>query len=199
MGSDPRHRPGGHRRGGISDDELRRSADGSSTGSPRRFGTPSPYSCSSTHRRTSRDRRGRATGLGAGRVLRLCWQSHKRPGAAGRRRPRHPPRKKRGRRPALDTPGHTELLAERHRSRRVYCNMAFVAPMLRVILVTAHPLSRPAAAHRRRILATIRRTACIELGVPRPRVAVCGLNPHAGENNLLGDDESRVITPAIHR
>ena len=36
-----------------------------------------------------------------------------------------------------------------------------------------------------------------EMGTPRPRIAVCGLNPHAGEGGILGEDENRVITPAI--
>ena len=39
--------------------------------------------------------------------------------------------------------------------------------------------------------------ACVQLGVARPRIAVCGLNPHAGEGGQFGDEESRVIGPAI--
>src|SRR5207248_42863 len=35
--------------------------------------------------------------------------------------------------------------------------------------------------------------------IPEPRIAVCGLNPHAGEGGYLGDEELRVITPAIER
>ena len=38
---------------------------------------------------------------------------------------------------------------------------------------------------------------CRELGIPEPCIAVCGLNPHAGENGLFGDEEERVIRPAI--
>jgi 4-hydroxythreonine-4-phosphate dehydrogenase len=38
---------------------------------------------------------------------------------------------------------------------------------------------------------------CRAMGVERPRVAVCGLNPHAGEHGLLGDEDERVISPAI--
>ena len=38
---------------------------------------------------------------------------------------------------------------------------------------------------------------CQTLGIPRPRIAVCGLNPHAGENGLLGDEDQRVIAPGI--
>ncbi|MCB9841719.1 MAG: 4-hydroxythreonine-4-phosphate dehydrogenase PdxA [Phycisphaeraceae bacterium] len=101
-------------------------------------------------------------------------------------------------------PGHTELLIERLAAGSPSdCNMMFVAPMLRVILVTAHiPLARvPQALTIERVAGTIRAAhrACVELGVLRPRIATCGVNPHAGENNLLGDDETRVIIPAIHR
>ncbi len=96
-------------------------------------------------------------------------------------------------------PGHTELLATRFGSKRHA--MMFVGPSLRVVLATAHvPLM-----DLRNIL-TIGRVydaidlghdACIRLGVARPRVAVCGLNPHAGEHGLLGDEEDRLITPAV--
>jgi 4-hydroxythreonine-4-phosphate dehydrogenase len=39
--------------------------------------------------------------------------------------------------------------------------------------------------------------ACVDLDLPRARVAVCGLNPHAGEDGLLGTEEAEVITPAV--
>lgn len=96
-------------------------------------------------------------------------------------------------------PGHTELLAERFHAGRV--GMLFDSPGLRVILATVHvPLMDV------RNVLTIGRVfdaidlgheACVRLGVARPRIAVCGLNPHAGEGGLLGDEESRLITPAI--
>jgi len=38
---------------------------------------------------------------------------------------------------------------------------------------------------------------CHELGIEEPRIAVCGLNPHAGENGMLGDEDSRIIAPAV--
>ncbi len=96
-------------------------------------------------------------------------------------------------------PGHTELLASRFNTKRV--RMMFVAPKLRTILATAHlPLMDI------RNVLTIGRVfdtidlgweACRSLGIEQPRVAVCGLNPHAGEAGLLGDEETRVIEPAI--
>ncbi len=96
-------------------------------------------------------------------------------------------------------PGHTELLAARCGCGRYA--MMFLTPRLRVILATAHlPLMRVGA-----ILTTARIVevmelgveACRRLGVRRPRVAVCGLNPHAGESGLLGTEDRDVIAPAI--
>ena len=96
-------------------------------------------------------------------------------------------------------PGHTELFAARTRAKRQA--MAFVSPRLKVVLATTHvPLMEL------RNLLTIGRVhepivlgdeLCRQLGVAAPRIAVCGLNPHAGENGLFGDEEIRVIRPAI--
>ena len=96
-------------------------------------------------------------------------------------------------------PGHTELLAARTHAKRVV--MMFDAPQIRVSLATVHlPLMDV------RNVLTIGRVfdaidlgaeACRRIGVTNPRVAVCGLNPHAGEDGLFGDEESRLITPAI--
>ncbi len=96
-------------------------------------------------------------------------------------------------------PGHTELLANRFHAKRVA--MFFDSPQLRVVLATVHI---PLMEIRDRL--TIGRVfdaidlgheACVRLGIPRPRIAVCGLNPHAGEGGLLGDEEIRLIEPAI--
>lgn len=99
--------------------------------------------------------------------------------------------------------GHTELLAARTASRRVA--MVFVGPMLVVSLATVHvPLaSVPEVLSIGRVFDAIELThrACVSLGrAPRgerPRIAVCGVNPHAGEGGLMGDEERRLITPAI--
>lgn len=95
--------------------------------------------------------------------------------------------------------GHTEMISQRTRSRRV--SMMFVGPRLKVILATTHvPLMDL------RNLLTIGRVfdpielghaACVRLGIEAPRIAVCGLNPHASEDGLFGDEERRVIRPAI--
>ncbi|MHC5022847.1 MAG: 4-hydroxythreonine-4-phosphate dehydrogenase PdxA [Planctomycetota bacterium] len=96
-------------------------------------------------------------------------------------------------------PGHTELLAHRTRSKRH--SMMFVSPRLRVALATTHlPLMDI------RNVLTIGRVfdpidlghdACRQLGIDRPRIAVTGLNPHAGEGGAFGDEETRLIEPAI--
>ncbi|MCH2133448.1 MAG: 4-hydroxythreonine-4-phosphate dehydrogenase PdxA [Phycisphaerales bacterium] len=96
-------------------------------------------------------------------------------------------------------PGHTELIAHRTRCRR--CCMMFEAPRLKVVLATVHlPLMDI------RNVLTIGRVfdpidlghqACLTLGIEDPRIAVCGLNPHAGEGGLLGDEEERIIRPAV--
>jgi 4-hydroxythreonine-4-phosphate dehydrogenase len=96
-------------------------------------------------------------------------------------------------------PGHTELLAHRTRAKRHA--MMFVSPRLRVALATCHlPLMDI------RNVLTIGRVfdpidlghqACRELGIARPRIAVTGLNPHAGEGGMFGDEETRLIEPAI--
>ena len=96
-------------------------------------------------------------------------------------------------------PGHTELFARLTGAKR--CAMMFVAPKLRVVLATIHmPLM-----DLRNVL-TIGRVydpidlgheACQRLGIASPRIAVCGLNPHASENGMFGDEERRIIEPAI--
>lgn len=96
-------------------------------------------------------------------------------------------------------PGHTELLSARFESPR--CAMLFVGPTLRVILVTIHvPLARvPALLTTARVRDAIElgHEACVALGVPSPRVAIAGLNPHAGEGGLFGREDADIIAPAV--
>ena len=99
-------------------------------------------------------------------------------------------------------PGHTELLADRTGAKRYA--MMFVSRPLKVALATIH---LPLMAVRDvltlgRVLEPIElgHQACREyFGIERPRIAVCGLNPHASEGGLFGDDEYRVIEPAVKR
>ena len=95
--------------------------------------------------------------------------------------------------------GHTEYFAERAGGSPV---MMLVAGSLRVALATTHlPLREvsPAItfASLCEILTVLDRDLRTRLGIERPRIAVCGLNPHAGEAGHLGDEEIRVIAPAI--
>lgn len=96
--------------------------------------------------------------------------------------------------------GHTELVAERTGTRDVV--MMLAGERLRVALVTIHCALRevPGRLTVQRILTTLRITgrALVEdLGIPRPRIAVCGLNPHAGEGGLFGGEEEETILPAL--
>jgi 4-hydroxythreonine-4-phosphate dehydrogenase len=75
---------------------------------------------------------------------------------------------------------------------------------LRVVLITTHVALRdvPALLTREKIIriGTITRAALIErFGIPEPRLALCALNPHAGEQGLFGDEEARVLAPAAER
>jgi 4-hydroxythreonine-4-phosphate dehydrogenase len=97
-------------------------------------------------------------------------------------------------------PGHTELLADRTRASRYAMMMA--GSRLRVVLVTIHQALRNVAAALSidKIKTTIAVTEDAlkeRFGIDAPRIAVAGLNPHAGENGMFGDEEARLIAPAI--
>jgi 4-hydroxythreonine-4-phosphate dehydrogenase len=96
--------------------------------------------------------------------------------------------------------GHTEYLQERFHVPRVVMLMA--GERLRVALATMHVAVRDVAASlRREELVEIGLLVASELrerfGIPAPRLAFCGLNPHAGEEGQFGDEEQRIIGPAI--
>lgn len=98
-------------------------------------------------------------------------------------------------------PGHTEIFAERTGTQNYA--MMLVAGELRVVLVTIHVSLRQAIAglNQERILRTIElaHEAGLLLGMEQPRIAVPGLNPHAGEGGMFGDEESAIIAPAIEK
>ncbi|MBI2962458.1 MAG: 4-hydroxythreonine-4-phosphate dehydrogenase PdxA [Deltaproteobacteria bacterium] len=99
-----------------------------------------------------------------------------------------------------DFPGHTELIARLAGDAEVRMMMA--GPSLRVVLVTTHiPLRDvPAAVTAERVARTaeIARTALRRhFRIHRPRLALAGLNPHAGESGAFGDEEQRVLAPAV--
>jgi 4-hydroxythreonine-4-phosphate dehydrogenase len=95
--------------------------------------------------------------------------------------------------------GHTEWLMQRDSARSAV--MCFVAPSLTTSLVTTHlPLARVAKSidARQVAAATIALAGLLRaLGSRRPRLAVASLNPHAGESELLGNEERRAIVPGI--
>jgi 4-phospho-D-threonate 3-dehydrogenase / 4-phospho-D-erythronate 3-dehydrogenase len=95
--------------------------------------------------------------------------------------------------------GHTEILAELSNTRDFA--MLLMGRDLRVIHVTTHVALRrvPDLVTRERVLRVIRlaQVTMDGLGRPRARIAVAGLNPHAGEEGLFGDEEKTAITPAI--
>jgi 4-hydroxythreonine-4-phosphate dehydrogenase len=97
-------------------------------------------------------------------------------------------------------PGHTELLAALTHTPEV--SMMLTGPGLRVILVTCHMglIAAIAAIEPGLVERTIARgrDVLLKAGIGRARIAVCGINPHAGENGLfgVGEEESK-IAPAI--
>lgn len=101
----------------------------------------------------------------------------------------------------LPVVGHTELLAERFDPQNRHV-MMLAGPRLRVSLVTTHiPISEVAKrVTHERILQVIRTTAeelQRSFGIANPHIAVCGLNPHAGEQGHIGMEDERVTKPAI--
>ncbi|MGA8478901.1 MAG: 4-hydroxythreonine-4-phosphate dehydrogenase PdxA [Chthoniobacterales bacterium] len=97
-------------------------------------------------------------------------------------------------------PGHTELLASLTHTPEV--SMLLVTPKLRVVHVTTHIglLDAVAKIEPGLVERTIRRgnTAMREAGIKQPRIGVCGINPHAGENGLFGrGEEEKKIAPAV--
>jgi 4-hydroxythreonine-4-phosphate dehydrogenase len=99
--------------------------------------------------------------------------------------------------------GHTEFLAERTGATVVMMLVGATASgPLRVALATTHmPLSAVPAAITHELLTRTVRIVADELTakfrIAKPRIAVCGLNPHAGEGGYLGREEIEIITPAL--
>jgi 4-hydroxythreonine-4-phosphate dehydrogenase len=98
--------------------------------------------------------------------------------------------------------GHTEYLAARTNTPLPVMMLASKA--MRIALATTHlPLREVSAAitieSLTEIVTILHRDLVKWWGIKQPRIAVCGLNPHAGESGHLGDEEIRVIGPAIER
>ena len=96
--------------------------------------------------------------------------------------------------------GHTEYLAKH--CKRELTVMMLATEGLRVALATTHlPLSKvPKAINKdllRRVIEILHIDLIKKFGIKSPKILICGLNPHAGENGYLGDEEIKVITPVL--
>jgi 4-hydroxythreonine-4-phosphate dehydrogenase len=99
-----------------------------------------------------------------------------------------------------DFPGHTEIFA--HFTNTDNFAMMLVAHNFRVVHVSTHVSLRDAcnAVTKERVLGVIKlaHEACLRLGIANPRIGVAGLNPHAGDGGLFGNEEREHIIPAIN-
>jgi 4-hydroxythreonine-4-phosphate dehydrogenase len=104
------------------------------------------------------------------------------------------------RRAGFEFLGHTEMLATRLGATNVA--MFFVGPKLKVALTTVHrPLAEVVTdlttERVRAVIELVAQSMVRDLGVTAPRIGVVGLNPHAGEDGLLGDEDAEIIAPAL--
>ena len=102
-------------------------------------------------------------------------------------------------RAGLPWKGHTDLLG--HLTNSTHVAMMFWSEPLKVVLATVHvPLADVPRLLTADLLANIIDLTARELpqfGIATPRLALAGLNPHAGEGGLLGDEEERILKPAV--
>jgi 4-hydroxythreonine-4-phosphate dehydrogenase len=104
-------------------------------------------------------------------------------------------------------PGHTEFLAklaEEATGRRARPVMMLWSPELAVVPVTIHLPLRKVPAHLSTDLVTetariVARDLVVRFRIARPRLVVAGLNPHAGEDGTLGDEDLTIVAPAVER
>lgn len=105
-------------------------------------------------------------------------------------------------------PGHTEFLgalaATHFGAENAQPVMLIASRELKVVPLTIHiPLAKvPGAISADAIVTTARtlaRALTTDFGIERPRIAVTGLNPHAGEDGTMGDEDARIVAPAIER
>ncbi|MEM7031578.1 MAG: 4-hydroxythreonine-4-phosphate dehydrogenase PdxA [Chloroflexota bacterium] len=95
--------------------------------------------------------------------------------------------------------GHTELLTERTNAEKV--SMLLVGPQLRIVHVSTHVSLAEAIKRvtKQRVeeVINLAQQSCLTLGIAEPRIAIAGLNPHASEGGLFGNNEETEIVPAI--
>lgn len=100
-------------------------------------------------------------------------------------------------------PGQTEFYARRFGQKESSVTMCMVGPKLRVALASTHVSLRRAVSGLKaggivragQHLAELLR----RIGIQRPRIAICGLNPHAGERSLFGKEDARIVAPAVRQ
>ncbi len=100
----------------------------------------------------------------------------------------------------IDFPGHTEILAQE--TGTTDYAMMLAGPRLRVTLVTIHCALRevaPALSTEKvlRLIKITHRALTDLFRIEKPAIGVAALNPHAGESGMFGDEEKRIITPAV--
>lgn len=98
--------------------------------------------------------------------------------------------------------GHTEYLQARFKAEEVM--MLMVSDLLKVGLVAGHvPISKLSSVITTELvlkkLKILARSLLVDFGIRNPHIAVLGLNPHAGDEGLLGNEEQEIITPAINQ
>ena len=97
--------------------------------------------------------------------------------------------------------GHTDLIAHLCDTREVA--MMFHSPTLKVVLITVHVPLKTVSKYLTPALVdqtiALTNSAMKMFGTARPRLALAGLNPHAGESGVLGDEDDRVLVPAVRR
>jgi len=98
--------------------------------------------------------------------------------------------------------GHTEYFVKKTKTKQAV--MMLLNKNLRFSLVTRHlPIKDLPKALNPGDIFEITRTTCLSLKnifkIPRPRIVLCGLNPHASDNGLIGDEEEKIIKPAVKR
>lgn len=101
----------------------------------------------------------------------------------------------------INYPGHTEMIAKLCGIKKVA--MAIVSEPLRIVMVTRHLALNQVAQHlhKQEIVNVIMLANqwMRQMNIPYPKIGVCALNPHAGENGLLGKEEIKIISPAVRQ
>jgi 4-hydroxythreonine-4-phosphate dehydrogenase len=100
--------------------------------------------------------------------------------------------------------GHTEYLDQKFSGGKEEALMLMVSDTLKVGLVTGHqPVSQivPSLSTEKILkkLKILNRSLVVDFGIRKPKIAVLGLNPHAGDNGTIGDEEQQIIIPAIEK